>query len=42
MLDDRGMYDWIFHHIWEASSTVNSYMLERLDVLIKQGKYHVN
>ena len=42
MLDDRGMFDWVFHHIWEAASLHNGLMLERMDYMIKQGKYTVN
>lgn len=42
MLDDKGKYENIFHHIWEASSISNSLMNERLEWLIKTEKYNVN
>ncbi|CDW77129.1 ankyrin repeat [Stylonychia lemnae] len=42
MLDDRGKYDNIFHHIWEACSINNSQMMERLEWLVKTEKYYVN
>lgn len=42
MQDDKGKYDNIFHHIWEAVSISNSQMLERIDWLIKSENYDIN
>lgn len=42
MLDDKGIYHDIFHHIWEAASINSSVGIERLEWLLRTEKYAVN
>jgi hypothetical protein len=41
-MDDKGKFDYIFHHIWEAASMGTNTSLDRLDWLIKTEKYTIN
>lgn len=38
-LDDKGKFDYIIHHIWEAATNNN---IDRIEWLIKNGKQDLN
>lgn len=42
MLDDKGIFENIFFHIWTAASLPTQLGYERLDWLIKTEKFSVN
>ena len=42
MLDDKGIFDNIFFHVWAAASLPTQQGYERLDWLIKSEKFSAN
>lgn len=42
MLDDKGRFEELTHHIWEAASSSSTESLQRLDIMIKSGNYDIN